>query len=929
MEGQTATNKQTGEKIIFRNGSWQPITGAPTSAPAPVATPGFIPGRPKEMTPQQIAAERRAEEAAARAAAAEARAGNAEARSQATFEATQSGRPLSQTDYDKAKGELSQFTTLKTAFDTFQDDYAGNIAGGVENTAQAYFDVGSPGQRDWWAQFKAADNQIRNDLFGSALTAPEKAAYEATTVSPGMDPKQVKINLAKRAEIIRQAVARRKDFYTANGFKPEAVDAIFSGVDLATPISPNAVDEQKKENRDGPALGGYPEGIDPNDIEFVERDKDGNITGYQPKDGGPFVVMFDSGNIRERDAKVQAAANAQDLREGSAGFGVKADSGLLSGLSDEFQGIGGFIGSALRLDNPIEGYQFARDVARERYDRADKATGFAGDVVELGSALAVPFGAANTVGGAARVGAMSGAVGGFGYGEGAKGSALGAGVGTAAGTILGAGAGYAGNALAARAAGNMDANVTRNALLGATEDLGMNTPARMFTEPALQNRTRAVSGTITGGSSIQNGVQQFGSEIQTAVTNKLGQNAQPLERPVAGQIAQNAFKRTDQAKKTQTDRLYEAYQKASGDPSVVPTSAIAKLDEEIAALNRSPESNAGEIAFLQKYRNDMANGKMTVETLREMRTNLRGQINEKSLGMTKAEGRIQGALDAAGDDIARTLDPSSKGYTLLQRANKSHADRMVYKKQLKNDLIGKDKDLPTDPGKAFETIVNWTNPRGDLRKLKALQNSFTPEEAADFAATIAESISKDANGNFSTTALVSNIERLEKAGTNTIETLFGPEGAKSLKNLKMVAAEHKRVAGATAGQGSAQGNDWRWTLASMFIPAAGGAAADSGTAVAAGLAGLIIKAGRDAISAKMLLSPKVTNWVRSAPKSAEPSAINAHFAKLGAIAKAQPALAADIDAFRTAVLQVANDNTSRAVAQDSQGEGGRQVTQPQ
>ena len=79
----------------------------------------------------------------------------------------------------------------------------------------------------------------------------------------------------------------------------------------------------------------------------------------------------------------------------------------------------------------------------------------------------------------------------------------------------------------------------------------------------------------------------------------------------------------------------------------------------------------------------------------------------------------------------------------------------------------------------------------------------------------------------------------------------------------------------------------------------------------------------------MLLSPKVTNWVRSAPKSAEPSAINAHFAKLGAIAKAQPALAADIDAFRSAVLQVANDNTSRAVAQDGQGEGGRQVTQPQ
>ena len=96
------------------------------------------------------------------------------------------------------------------------------------------------------------------------------------------------------------------------------------------------------------------------------------------------------------------------------------------------------------------------------------------------------------------------------------------------------------------------------------------------------------------------------------------------------------------------------------------------------------------------------------------------------------------------------------------------------------------------------------------------------------------------------------------------------------------------------------------------------AASGGGTAIAAGVTGLAIKAGRDALSAKMLLSPKVTNWARTAPKTTNPKVINAHWDKLGAIAKAEPALAAEIDAFRNGILGAANDNAQRAVAEDGQ-----------
>lgn len=56
MEGQTATNPQTGEKIVYRGGQWQPL-----NAPAAPQAPGVIMGRPKAPTELQLAAERRAQ----------------------------------------------------------------------------------------------------------------------------------------------------------------------------------------------------------------------------------------------------------------------------------------------------------------------------------------------------------------------------------------------------------------------------------------------------------------------------------------------------------------------------------------------------------------------------------------------------------------------------------------------------------------------------------------------------------------------------------------------------------------------------------------------------------------------------------------------------------------------------------------------------
>ncbi len=138
------------------------------------------------------------------------------------------GRPIPQgatKDYQK---EVDQYRSLTNAVGTFKDGFGGNMAGGIENLAQGvYSGIGTEGQRDWWAGFRSTDNVIRNGLFGSALTEHEKQAYEATTISPSMDPKEIRLNLVRRQGIIKDAVARKQRFLAAQGFSREAI------VDLA------------------------------------------------------------------------------------------------------------------------------------------------------------------------------------------------------------------------------------------------------------------------------------------------------------------------------------------------------------------------------------------------------------------------------------------------------------------------------------------------------------------------------------------------------------------------------------------------------------------------------------------------------------------------------------------------------------------------
>lgn len=157
-------------------------------------------------------------------------------------------RALPSKEADVLTALTNTYEAYKRGLGGFVNDYSGNtVTGGLESGLQSLnANIGTPGQRQWWADFRSTDNQVRNDLFGSALTPGEKKAYEETTISERMDPAIIKQNLARRAEIVRGALKRRHDFTKANKWEPDAIDAIIGGTvaDLSPDYKPPEYDDK-------------------------------------------------------------------------------------------------------------------------------------------------------------------------------------------------------------------------------------------------------------------------------------------------------------------------------------------------------------------------------------------------------------------------------------------------------------------------------------------------------------------------------------------------------------------------------------------------------------------------------------------------------------------------------------------------------------
>lgn len=129
---------------------------------------------------------------------------------------------------------------------TYKPEFSGNyIMGGAENFVRRNMPGGdSSGQAQWWQDYQSYVNQVRNDLFGAALTPGEKSEFEKSIITPRMSPEESKKNLDRQRQISVRAAQRQAKAYTSMGYDKDAIEgALGYGVDtlgktetpLATP----------------------------------------------------------------------------------------------------------------------------------------------------------------------------------------------------------------------------------------------------------------------------------------------------------------------------------------------------------------------------------------------------------------------------------------------------------------------------------------------------------------------------------------------------------------------------------------------------------------------------------------------------------------------------------------------------------------------
>jgi hypothetical protein len=151
-----------------------------------------------------------------------------QARSEA--EKAKDGKPINFGDSTKLADRATGVDKLVDLYDAFKPEYAGygtNAAGEIAVFAAGkQSDEESVALYQWWQNYQNNVNKVRNDLFGSALTAPEKAEFEKAMVTKGMNSAQAKKNLQRQAEEAAKAYDKLEKVLRVGGFSKAQLDAL-------------------------------------------------------------------------------------------------------------------------------------------------------------------------------------------------------------------------------------------------------------------------------------------------------------------------------------------------------------------------------------------------------------------------------------------------------------------------------------------------------------------------------------------------------------------------------------------------------------------------------------------------------------------------------------------------------------------------------
>lgn len=594
-------------------------------------------------------------------------------------------------------------------------------------------------------------------------------------------------------------------------------------------------------------------------------------------------------------------------------IGINAAQGVTIGSLDEFSGVMGGITAALTGENPVTGYQVERDLVRREQQRAQEARPVTSLISEIGASLptaGLGFNSVNSVRQAATAGAKMGALAGFNYGEGPVGSPVGALTGAVTGAGIGAGVQALSPAIQRNAAALLSrpqATPEQTAIMEAGGRIGVPTRAADVRPDLRQNRANVLS---EGGDASQM-VRQADLDDRAAMEaarSKVAPGNAAQDTFALGERGQAVVSRELKNTRTRAKRQYEIATRASNGQTFTPAEAIATADSEIARL-RSEGASDKVISYIEGLKTKLERPEgWTPMQLHALRADLRNNISAEGLPVDAAELPALRAIDAATVDMEKALAGNAKALKAMQEGDRIWRERAKFREEVSDNLFGKRRNFtPDQTGRALESMV-----RNDAKRTAELFQRMEPEERADLAATFVERMGNDANGNFSFARFLSQTEgKGAIVSPRSMRLLFGDDGMRAINDMRTVAQSKVDAADRTNWSGTggvvkAAQRGLRMTLFALLGGSSGGA---SGAVLAPAADNFVQRMGAKRM-ARMLTNPDVTRLFRNAPNSTEPAAINRWFAKFKGLAARSPAMQADIEALKQALLGFANDNTA-------------------
>lgn len=142
----------------------------------------------------------------------------------------QNGKPLQQSVVKQITEARDNAATIDRAASSFKDDFAskGVLGIGADASLAAKGVLGVDGDSvDWWKNYRKQTELVeRHALFGAALTPGEQNSWRSADISPGMDAKVIKRNLATRAALARKIADNTKQDMIDAGHNPERIESI-------------------------------------------------------------------------------------------------------------------------------------------------------------------------------------------------------------------------------------------------------------------------------------------------------------------------------------------------------------------------------------------------------------------------------------------------------------------------------------------------------------------------------------------------------------------------------------------------------------------------------------------------------------------------------------------------------------------------------